>query len=151
LTFTVDSNVLVYAVDRDSADKNDTSRRILKLGRDAGLVLTAQAIAEFLNVIRRKFPAALAQAQDEAKRWAQLFPVLPTRIEDVFSGTRMALAHKLQLWDSVIWQVARAGGASLFLTEDLQDGFTLEGVTVLDPFNASNRERLQELLGTDRE
>jgi hypothetical protein len=37
-------------------------------------------------------------------------------------------------------------GADVLLTEGLQDGLSLEGMAVLNPFNAANRERLSDLL-----
>ena len=86
MSFTVDSNVLVYAVDSGAGDKQALARHILIAGRDAGLMLTAQAIAEFLNVIRRKFPEYQRQAREEAERWAVIYPVLTTTIAHVLAA-----------------------------------------------------------------
>jgi predicted nucleic acid-binding protein len=137
---TVDSNILVYALDAANPAKRDVARTLLLALRNADVVLTAQVLAEFVNVVRRKLPSGYGAAKDQAKRWAQLFPVLSTSGDDVIRAAAFAEKHRLQLWDAVIWQVARAGGATLFLSEDLHDGVTIQGMTVLNPFNPANAD-----------
>jgi predicted nucleic acid-binding protein len=60
-------------------------------------------------------------------------------------ATRLVNAHQLRVWDAVIWSVARAAGATVFLSEDLQDGMTLDGMLVVKPFLLSEAE-LESLL-----
>ena len=43
----------------------------------------------------------------------------------------------MSFWDSLIWAVAKEGGVPYLLTEDLDDGATLEGVRFVNPFGAS--------------
>ena len=38
----------------------------------------------------------------------------------------------------MLWASARRAGVTHLLTEDLQDGFTLQGVTFINPFNREN-------------
>jgi predicted nucleic acid-binding protein len=144
--FTLDSNILVYGVDSGTPEKHAIASDLILRAALSDAVLTAQALAEFLAVIRRKLPAQLPSAAEYADRWAAAFPIVPTTWEHVSAAASFAARHKLQLWDSIIWQGARMAGASLFLSEDLQDGLSLEGMTVLDPFKSDNRERLGTLL-----
>jgi predicted nucleic acid-binding protein len=144
--FTIDSNILVYAIDANAPEKHRTAQDILARAPFADAVLTAQALAEFLAVIRRKYPEYLREATAQAGRWAEQFPVLPTDWENVANAARLSAAHDLQLWDCLIWNVAQAAGASIFISEDLQDGLTLEGMTVLDPFPPGNAALLGALL-----
>jgi predicted nucleic acid-binding protein len=53
---------------------------------------------------------------------------------------RLVNAHQFQVWDAVIWSAARAAGATLFLSEDLQDGLSLDGMRVANPFLRSEAE-----------
>ncbi|MFN3944994.1 MAG: PIN domain-containing protein [Allosphingosinicella sp.] len=147
MRLTLDSNILVYAFDNAASAKRDVARSLLLDLRDADLVFTAQALAEFANVVRRKLPASYDVAKDQIARWARLYPVLSTSGDDVIRAADFAARHRIQLWDAVIWQVARSGGATLFLSEDLQDGWMREGMTVLNPFNAANSERLAKAIG----
>ncbi len=54
--------------------------------------------------------------------------------------------HRLQLWDALILAAAGEAGCALLLSEDMQDGFTALGVTVVNPFAAEIDRRLARLL-----
>ena len=51
--FTIDSNVLVYAFIRSDLRKHKIAAEIMYRAMGLDAVLTAQVLAEFLNVIRR--------------------------------------------------------------------------------------------------
>jgi len=146
LRFTLDTNVLVYAVDTGSPEKRRIAREIMARAMGLDAVLTVQVLAEFLNVVRRTNPASFPAARAQAERWATVFPVSSTSWEHVAKAAELAERHQLQFWDCLIWQSARALQASIFLSEDMQDGFSMDGMTVLDPFAPANAKRLAVLL-----
>jgi len=146
LRFTVDTNVLVYASDTGSPEKRRIAREIMARAMTLDAVLTAQALAEFLNVVRRKNPAGFSAARAQAERWATVFPVASTNWEQVSKAAELAERHRLQFWDCLIWQSARALQTAVFLSEDMQDGFSMDGMTVLNPFAGANAKRLADLL-----
>lgn len=146
MRLTLDSNILVYGIDGSTPEKHAIARDLILRAALADVVITVQAMAEFLVVIRRKFPDQQAAARDYADLWAAAFPLIPTTWDHVAAAAAFADRHKLQLWDSIIWQCARSAGASVFLSEDLQDGLSLEGMTVIDPFKPANKDRIAELL-----
>ena len=43
--------------------------------------------------------------------------------------------HRLAFWDAMIWAAGRRVGVRHFVTEDLQDGFELDGVGFINPSN----------------
>jgi len=49
-------------------------------------------------------------------------------------------------WDAMLWASARRAGVKHLLTEDLQDCFTLQGVTFINPFNRENDQLIDEVL-----
>jgi len=51
--------------------------------------------------------------------------------------------YGLSWWDSLVVSAAQVAGCAWLLTEDLQHGRVLDGVTVVDPF----RTEPEELLG----
>jgi len=53
------------------------------------------------------------------------------------------------IWDAVIVSAAAEGGCRLLISEDLQDGFTWNGVTVTNPFGAKRNELLAALMGEE--
>ena len=151
MRFTLDSNILVYAVDVETTEKHRIANDLMIRAPKADAVLTAQALAEFLAVVRRKYPRHIEGALEYAESWSLLFPVAHTRWEDVAAAARLSRDHGLQIWDCIIWQAAASLGASVFVSEDLKDGLTLAGMTVVDPFNPKNEARLSRLLDTSRD
>ena len=59
----------------------------------------------------------------------------------------IAADHRLQIRDALILSVAAENGRRLLLSEDLQDGFSWHGVTVVDPFADSPSPLLGDFLG----
>jgi hypothetical protein len=59
----------------------------------------------------------------------------------------LAADHQLGIWDSVILATASQAGCRLLLSEDMQDGFTWGGVTVVNPFSETTSAMLESLIG----
>lgn len=143
---TFDTNVLVYAVDFQTPEKHRRARQLIRLARDADVILAAQVLGEFVNAIRRRKPSLAPDALAQARRFATLFPVISTSADHIIAAAEFAERFKLQFWDSLIWQVTRSAGAAFFVTEDMQDGLSLEGMTVVNPFSTANEHLLRQLL-----
>ena len=148
MRFAIDSNILVYAVSREDGRKHEIAVEIMVRAPKLDCVLPVQVIGEFLNVIRRRNSLGFDAALVQASRWAATMAIAETGAQHVLAAAGFAKRYKLQLWDSVIWQVASSAGAGFFISEDLQDGLTLEGMTVIDPFDSSNEAPLRALLQT---
>ena len=69
----------------------------------------------------------------------------------MLAAVDLATDHQLGLWDAVILSAAARSGCRLLLSEDLQEGFTWAGVTVVDPFASPQHALLQALLADDTE
>ena len=65
----------------------------------------------------------------------------------VLAAADLAADHQLGIWDAVILSAASQSGCRLLLSEDLQEGFTWAGVTVVNPFASPRHALLQTLLG----
>jgi predicted nucleic acid-binding protein len=63
----------------------------------------------------------------------------------------LATDHRLGIWDAVILTAASHAGCRLLLSEDLQEGFTWGGVTVVNPFAFPRHALLSALLDDNRE
>ena len=66
----------------------------------------------------------------------------------MLAATDLATHHRLGIWDAVILCAAAVAGCRLLLSEDSQEGFTWNGVTVTNPFSQEKHELLAGLLGT---
>lgn len=130
----VDTNVLVYLVDRDEPDKRATARQVLARGED--LVTSPQVLGEFYVVstrrLRRPIPVDLAQRMVD--RFSRL-RIVPIEGELVKSAIRISQRTQLAYWDSLIVAAAAAARrCERLLTEDLNHGQVIEGVRIENPF-----------------
>jgi predicted nucleic acid-binding protein len=146
--YSIDTNILVYAVDRREGAKHARALDIMERSVDLDCVLTAQALAEFVVVAtrRRKLskPHAIAQARD----WRLLFRVV-TASAPAFDAALAAFeAERFGLWDGLLLATAREAGCTIVLSEDMEDGAALDGITVRDPLRGRELpDDLRPLLG----
>ena len=145
MRFALDSNILVYAVDTGTPARHDIARHIVERALQADAVLVTQTIGDFLSVFSRKYPNQLVEARAAAALWVRLLPLADSTGDDVIASG-VALDHKLQYWDSLILVVAANAGAEYFVSEDMQNGMTVDGLTVVNPFNPANTTLIDLLL-----
>lgn len=108
-----------------------------------------QVLGELFNVLVRKAGKSRAEARDVLLGWRDTFPVIETSPEIVVMAADLATDHQFGIWDAVILSAASQADCRLLLSEDLQEGFTWGGVTVVNPF-ASPRYALLDALLEDR-
>ena len=131
--YSIDTNILVYAVDHREGEKHLRALDIMERSVDLDCVLSAQALAEFVVAATRRRmlskPDAIAQARD----WKLLFPVVTASPLAFDTASTAFEAGRFGLWDALLLATAGEAGCSIVLSEDLQDGGTLDGVTVRTP------------------
>jgi predicted nucleic acid-binding protein len=64
----------------------------------------------------------------------------------MLAAADLAVTHQLGIWDAVILCAAAEADCHLLLSEDMQDGFIWQGVTIANPFGRSKHPLLQALL-----
>ncbi len=132
----VDSNVLVYAHDQDSGDKQGRAAEELKelwtngLGR-----VSTQVLQEFfVNVTQKvKKPLARGVAKELIRNYG-LWVETPITPSTVLRACEISETWKIAFWDSMILASAEQDGARQLLTEDLNHGQVIAGVKVVNPF-----------------
>lgn len=139
MTIALDTNVLVYAealvlapADRPKVQRIEAM--LPALGK-SGLVIPVQALGELFSVLTRRGGFSRDAAKQRAEDWVESAVATPaTDAATMATGQELAARHGLQIWDAVILAAAAEAGATLLLSEDMQDGFTWHGVTVANPF-----------------
>jgi predicted nucleic acid-binding protein len=130
----IDSNVLLYAIDDEDPIKRTVSRTVLRqLMESQNGVVSTQVLQEFAAVATRKFGISPTQAKAALRSWAALDTVLLTTGVIYDAIDEMTLS-RLGFWDSLIIAAAASAHCTELLTEDLQPGQTIRGVTVRNPF-----------------
>lgn len=142
----LDTNVLVYAIDRSEPDKRARALPLLGNCARANAVVPLQVLGEFLNAcrIRRKLPPAEARLRVDA--WAAVYEVRPTRAADLIDASRLSERFDLRFFDALICTVSLDAGATILLSEDMHDGLDIGGLTILNPFNPANTDRIEAAL-----
>ena len=134
--YLVDSNVLVYAVDRRSPTKQAAAVDLLSALMSHGTAaLSTQVLAEFLTTVTGKIPEPLSpgEAWDRLTELAGSFPVHEVSLPIVLEAARAVRDHGMSYWDAQVWATAKLNQIPYVLSEDLQGWATLEAVRFLNP------------------
>jgi predicted nucleic acid-binding protein len=142
----LDTNILAYAEGiNGAAGKADALGLIQQLPGSA-VVLPVQALGELFQLLVRKASRTVAQARDAILGWRDAFPLIETSEDVIVAAAELSASHRIGFWDAVILASASEGGCRLLLTENLQEGFTWNGVSVTNPFAKSPHPLLREFL-----
>lgn len=146
MTAVLDTNIIIYAVEGNDTVKGAVARRLLDVGLDAGWVVPRQVIGELLAVGHRRGGALLANARMIAALLEAAADVVDTDKEATNAATTLAERRNLQYFDALICSIAERSGAAFLFTEDMHDSLAIGAMTLIDPFNPSNRERVDALI-----
>ena len=132
----VDSNVLIYAHDKDAGAKQDrASRRLGELWESMAGRMSTQVLQEFYVNVTQKIKKPLSQ--DDAREIVRnygLWVYTPVTPSMVVRASEISEIWQLSFWDSMIIAAAEQDGAAELLSEDLNHGQVIAGVRVVNPF-----------------
>ena len=134
----VDTNVLVYAVDRDEPEKRKRAVDLLRPGADADLVLSAQVLGEFYVVVTRKLARPLSPRVAQAMI-AELrrLPTVAIDADLVAEAIRGSDDWQVSYWDALIVRSAERAGCDVVVSEDFAEGAQYGTVRIENPFATS--------------
>ena len=141
----LDTNVLAYAEGIDDPARKRVAVAVVKSLDPATTFIPVQVCGELFRVLRRaKYSGT--EARTIVLRWQNTFPLVDTSASVLRAAVDIAADHSLNIWDAIILSASSAAGCRLLLSQDLQNGFTCNGVTVVNPFAAKKHELLAGLL-----
>ncbi|APO68942.1 PilT domain-containing protein [Rhizobium gallicum] len=142
----LDTNLLAYAEGVNGADKRNIALDLLRrLPADAG-VIPVQVLGELFNLLVRKAGRSRDEAREALLGWRDAFSVVETSGGVMQTAVDLATSHRFGIWDAVILSASSQAGCRLLLSEDMQEGFTWGGVTVVNPFAEVRHMLLDALL-----
>lgn len=147
----LDSNVVVYWLGLvrkpQDADKVARARRLVgELLVKHPIYLPTQAFGETYNVLTKAgYPRE--RAREEVLSATEPFEMIAPAATTYVDAVSLAARRKWQVWDALIVRTAADASCDLLLSEDMQDGFTVDRLTIADPFAAAPHLRLAALLG----
>jgi len=137
--FFLDTNVLAYCFDDQDAAKREVASACVRqaLVSQRGMI-SYQVVQEFLNLAFRKFARPLNVS--EARQYHQTVLLPLCRLWPSASLYDRALLVKEETgigwYDALILAATIESGCDVLLTEDLNHGQVVQGVTIRNPFRS---------------
>lgn len=133
MTF-IDSNVLVYSVDKRNSGKRQIAREIVSAAVDnPTFVISQQVLNEFANVSLKKLSMTIDEVRECIEEFVNIY-VAEQRLDWTCKALDIKKQYGIQFYDSLLLAAAAANGCNEILTEDLTDGQTYCGVKAVNPF-----------------
>lgn len=131
----VDSNCILYLYELESTDERARAREWFGALTDFRAATTnLQVLNEVTNVFFKRMkqwsPDEIFDVVDTFSTWGRTS--LSDR--DVALARQLRIRHRYSWWDCLLLASAVNLGCSHFLSEDLQDGQVIAGLTIVDPF-----------------
>jgi predicted nucleic acid-binding protein len=132
----VDTNVLLYARDASEPAKQPLAAAwMADLWRERTGRTSIQVLCEYyLNVTRKLHPGLSPEAAWDDVRALMSWRPQALDISVLERGHEIERRYRLQRWDSLVVAAAQGQGCALLLSEAMQDGMTVGGVTIRIPF-----------------
>lgn len=132
----VDTNILIYAEDRDAKGKHEIARAlIVDLWESREGVVSVQVLQEFyVNVTKKlKKPLGVAKAKEIIEEYLA-WTVVDNTGRMVLDAIDLQRKAQLSFWDSLIVQAAIQSGCERLYSEDMSAGQRFGSVTIVNPF-----------------
>lgn len=132
----VDTNILVYAEDRDAGARHERSRVLVERLWESGKgVLSLQVLQEYFVTVTRKLsrPMDRRTALEAVEQYLAWHVVEPDGAM-LLSAIQLADKNRLSFWDALVVQAALEGGCAVLYTEDLNHGQRFDSLEIRNPF-----------------
>ncbi len=147
MTLALDTNVLAYAEGVNGEARRGTALELIERLRPEETFVPVQALGELYTVLVRKAGRTRAKARAAVLEWGDAFPSIESSSEVLLAAMDLSVDHQLFMWDAVMVAAAADARCRLLLSEDLQEGFTWGGVTVVNPFAKVRHPLLARVMG----
>lgn len=131
----LDTNILVYAVDRSDGAKNAKTVSVLQaaLRQRNSYAISVQCLTEFANVAMRKIGMAPDAVLDFIRMFRNITTVVP-ECELVVRGVEIKALYGIQFYDAMVVAAAERVKAREIWSEDLNAGQRYCGMLAVNPF-----------------
>lgn len=131
----VDTNILLYAEDRDDETKHKRSRDLLlQLWNDQSGVISIQVLQEFYVNVRKGNKRIGERQAIEIIQEYLTWTVVENTGRLLTAAIELHQRQKLSFWDAMVVQAAIDSGCTELYTEDLNHGQRFGSVVIVNPF-----------------
>lgn len=132
---TPDTNLLIHAHDSRDPLKQETATGLVEImGSLNGRRIANQVVGEFFNAATRKLRMTPDKAATYCMGLLEQFPDFSYESGDVNVALQGARNGAFSYWDGLLLASAVSAGCELLISEDLQDGFRFEQLSIITPF-----------------
>ncbi len=132
----VDTNILLYALDRTSVNYRAAQNLIERLAATRSGCVSIQVLQEFYVNATRKYSLSADIALAYVERLSKWVVDSPQPL-DVVTAIQVHRRFGISFWDAMVVSSARRQGCRIVWSEVLNDGQDYEGVVVRNPFLGS--------------
>lgn len=130
----IDTNILVYSLDKHDPEKQRKARECLrKAALDYSGVISTQVLQEFYVTATRKLGIEPLLAKEIVNSFCNFETVLLTT-EMLKDAIDCSILQKISFWDSLIIIASEKSLCEIVWTEDLNHGQVIKGVKMVNPF-----------------
>ena len=135
----VDTNILVYAVDRHEPEKRQTALSLLRdlYTRPEPLVLLWQVAVEFVACLHRWRASdriGMVDLQSYITNFVEPVPISMPGSGSLHRSVELVEKYALSHWDSLLIAACIDAEVETLFTEDMQAGATYDDVRIVNPF-----------------
>lgn len=125
----IDSNVILYLLSGDEI-KADRAEALLNKGG----IISVQVLNEVTSVCLRKLKMTWEEVEAVLLTLKTACEVVSLTLESHDKAIQLAKRYSLSFYDAHICATALLANAKLLLSEDMQSGLKIEGMTIKNPF-----------------
>ena len=125
----IDSNVVLYLFSSDTV-KADRAESLLQ----SGCLISVQVLNEVASVCLRKLKMTWKDVDSVLQTLKSTCEVLPVTLASHEKAVGLAKRFQISFYDANIVATAVLCGADTLLSEDMQNGMSMESVIVVNPF-----------------
>jgi predicted nucleic acid-binding protein len=131
----VDSSVLIYAHDVDAESKHQVAKSVLgELWEQRRGVLSMQVLQEFYVNVTRKIQHPISKESARLVVSSYVIWCADATHAEVSTAFRIEDEYQIGFWDALIVASALKSRANRILSEDLNAGQTIAGISIENPF-----------------
>jgi predicted nucleic acid-binding protein len=135
----IDTNILVYTVDKFDKTKQKIARELVKeaIINDTAVIST-QVLQEFYNVCTVKLHMKPLKVKGYIHNYTKNIEVVQNGSTIIERGIDISILSQISFWDALLIAAAEFSNCVELMTEDLNDGQIVNGVKIKNPFNRAN-------------
>jgi predicted nucleic acid-binding protein len=129
----IDTNILVYTLDKKDEEKTRISREAVKfITSEHSPVISTQVLQEFYNASTSKLKLDKILIKNIVHSYKNM-EIVTIDLQLIEQAIDISVIFQLSFWDSLIVASAEQGNCEYLISEDLNSGQTIRGIKILNP------------------